>query len=492
MDKNTKQENFKGITLIALVITIIVLLILAGVSISMLTGDNGILSQATNAREQTEKASELEGIQLAVLGSETKNNGYLDILDETTFKKELEKHFENEKLDVHSNGDGSFIVTINDRKYYVNDDKTVIDSDNVIEIGTKEQLEAFRDDVNSGNSYEGKVVLLTSDITLDSSIEWEPIGIYVEGAKDDYYYDLDKEVLNKTFKGVFDGCNHKIDNFKLNNQEKCQGLFGLVIDGSIRNVVIGENSSIIAGNRTGAVVGQLFGLSGNIYNCINYANVTVNGIATGGGIVGSLTGQHIVSNCKNYGSITAQEAVGGIVGSSNGGGENAKPEEFLNYSHKIINCGNYGDITEQGENSCGGIVGYLHGNILNCTNKGKIKNEYRRKDTTFTGGIVGCIDGKVESCYNIGDVTGMKNCGGILGVFNSLGGSIVNCYSLGKVSGEENIGYIIGDIDRVSTEITKIINCYTKDNTFTAEDLGEAFKDDEENINNGYPILDWE
>ena len=176
MTKKDLKNRSKGITLIALVITIIVLLILAGVSIAMLTGDNGILSQATNAKEQTEKASELEGIQLAVIGSKTKDNKYLDILDDESFKEELEKHFGNEGLDVVANGDGSFIVIINDRKYYVNDDKEVIDSDNVIEIGTKEQLEAFRDDVNSGNSYEGKVVLLTSDITLDSSIEWEPIG----------------------------------------------------------------------------------------------------------------------------------------------------------------------------------------------------------------------------------------------------------------------------------------------------------------------------
>ena len=41
------KKSSKGITLIALVITIIVLLILAGVSIAMLTGDNGILTQAT-------------------------------------------------------------------------------------------------------------------------------------------------------------------------------------------------------------------------------------------------------------------------------------------------------------------------------------------------------------------------------------------------------------------------------------------------------------
>ena len=48
--------NNKGITLIALVITIIVLLILAGVSIAMLTGQNGILTQASNAKSDTAKA----------------------------------------------------------------------------------------------------------------------------------------------------------------------------------------------------------------------------------------------------------------------------------------------------------------------------------------------------------------------------------------------------------------------------------------------------
>ena len=50
----------KGITLIALVITIIVLLILAGVSIAMLTGENGILTQAKKAKEETEEAKNNE------------------------------------------------------------------------------------------------------------------------------------------------------------------------------------------------------------------------------------------------------------------------------------------------------------------------------------------------------------------------------------------------------------------------------------------------
>ena len=52
-----KTEANKGITLIALIITIIVLLILAGVSITILTGENGILKQATNARNENLEAS---------------------------------------------------------------------------------------------------------------------------------------------------------------------------------------------------------------------------------------------------------------------------------------------------------------------------------------------------------------------------------------------------------------------------------------------------
>ena len=59
------RRRNKGITLIALVITIIVLLILAGVSIAMLTGDNGILTQANNANTQQSHAAVREGISLA-------------------------------------------------------------------------------------------------------------------------------------------------------------------------------------------------------------------------------------------------------------------------------------------------------------------------------------------------------------------------------------------------------------------------------------------
>ncbi len=61
-----KKQN--GITLIALVITIIVLLILAGVSIAMLTGDNGILNQATKADTATTEAEIADKINMALNG----------------------------------------------------------------------------------------------------------------------------------------------------------------------------------------------------------------------------------------------------------------------------------------------------------------------------------------------------------------------------------------------------------------------------------------
>ncbi len=56
--------NTNGITLVALVVTIVVLLILAGVSINLVVGDNGIITQARKAREETNKANENEMSQL--------------------------------------------------------------------------------------------------------------------------------------------------------------------------------------------------------------------------------------------------------------------------------------------------------------------------------------------------------------------------------------------------------------------------------------------
>ncbi len=114
-----KKRNIynRGITLIALVITIIVLLILASVSISMLTGQNGILTQAQNAKIGTEQASTREKVDLAIVGAMAKTeNGTLtvenlksellnyDIVPKNTkFPLEIEK--DGQKLTINSNGD---------------------------------------------------------------------------------------------------------------------------------------------------------------------------------------------------------------------------------------------------------------------------------------------------------------------------------------------------------------------------------------------------
>ena len=62
--KKFKNEKQQGITLIALVVTIIVLLILAGVSIAMLTGNSGILTQSMRAKISTELSSYKEELEL--------------------------------------------------------------------------------------------------------------------------------------------------------------------------------------------------------------------------------------------------------------------------------------------------------------------------------------------------------------------------------------------------------------------------------------------
>lgn len=66
MEKYTKE---KGITLIALIITIIVLIIIAAVGISLITGENGILAKAKNASDKSAEAENEENIRIAEYGN---------------------------------------------------------------------------------------------------------------------------------------------------------------------------------------------------------------------------------------------------------------------------------------------------------------------------------------------------------------------------------------------------------------------------------------
>lgn len=113
------MKNFRknqGITLIALVITIIVLLILAGISISMLTGQNGILNRAQEAKEKTEEAVLEEKIKLAVAEAQMSDNGYEELSTEN-LNYELIK--DGTKAIVSDNEDGTkHILFLDEKKEY--------------------------------------------------------------------------------------------------------------------------------------------------------------------------------------------------------------------------------------------------------------------------------------------------------------------------------------------------------------------------------------
>lgn len=102
------MKNNKGITLIALVITIIVLLILAGITIAMLTGDNGLLTKSNQAKVTDLAASATEKVKLAVAAAnlemqtqlvtnssyDPKTANYL--VSGTTYRNSIEKLIEDD------------------------------------------------------------------------------------------------------------------------------------------------------------------------------------------------------------------------------------------------------------------------------------------------------------------------------------------------------------------------------------------------------------
>ncbi|MFR2534576.1 MAG: hypothetical protein ACLS95_05035 [Clostridia bacterium] len=118
-----KQRKENGITLIALVITIIILIILAGISIGMLVGDNGIINKAREAKENTQKGQEQEEQDLQ------KAQDYID--EQTGFVEDLrddttDASLQSLKILVNSGSDGIFLIRAGDE---------VMETDTVIDWG---------------------------------------------------------------------------------------------------------------------------------------------------------------------------------------------------------------------------------------------------------------------------------------------------------------------------------------------------------------------
>ena len=111
-----KLKNNKGITLIALVVTIVVLLILAGVSISMLTGENGIITRAEQSKLQTEIGKEKEEVNLAYTSAKSNKENFNDLVTDTEMNEELAKL----NSTGTASGSGTLTVTFeNGHKYTI-------------------------------------------------------------------------------------------------------------------------------------------------------------------------------------------------------------------------------------------------------------------------------------------------------------------------------------------------------------------------------------
>ena len=179
----TKFKKQKGITLIALVVTIIVLLILAGVSIAMLTGNNGILTQGKRAKEETTVGHEKEAVQMAYAGAVAKKLG-----EEVTAEDVNEQLTINGENATATEGTNKIIVTFTSGKVYTIDQSGKITQKTPAKKGTLaymyEKAEGctktdgsctnaehlhIGDYVNLANPEEGKIDISATDSGMDNA-----------------------------------------------------------------------------------------------------------------------------------------------------------------------------------------------------------------------------------------------------------------------------------------------------------------------------------
>lgn len=321
-------------------------------------------------------------------------------------------------------------------------------------ITNETQLRALAEYVNSGNSCQGKQIILLNDIELDSENEWVPIGNSDSAA----------------FSGIFNGNNYTISGLKFNRGNKLHseikyvGLFGNVSNATIKNVTIDDseiivepdiNKDTIYNHETGgshftfpSFVGGIAGYIGDetsILYCTVGSRVFITGTEKVGGIAGysdQVNGNNdaIIMKCINKGQVKGYRDVGGILG--------------ICASHlKIQSCINEGYIS--GYYSIGGIIGAVIGNkplnVEFCKNNGPIigsediikefKDQFAgipdKETTIFGGGIIGYIsnsniDGYIKNCTNTGNISGFDQyAGGIVGLNMEI--DVLECLNEGFI-----------------------------------------------------------
>ena len=324
----------------------------------------------------------------------------------------------------------------------------------VYQISSEKELKWFINAVNGGNTAINGA--LTTDITLSTADgaagNWYPIG-------------NDKN----SYKGTFDGQNHRVTGMVIRGEKNEQGFFGNIDGkGTVKNLKI----------------------SGDI-------NVTGDSLSTGG-IAGYLEGKIIY--CEYSGSVSGGMYVGGITGQT---GLNAK----------VTECRNTASVA--GTQSIGGITGAVsYGTISKCINTGSVGTEDKSQQA---GGIVGLMSNYavVEGCYNTGTVIGKKNLGGLAGEA-TVCAVPQGCYNIGSVASGINTGGSVGSYtgsayisqttgsfylaesqaaatDKTATGASSATMKKAAFVTKLNQQIGtEFFAEDTEKLNDGYPILKWQ
>ena len=433
MKKLLKES--KGITLIALVITIIVLLILASVSIAMLTGENGILSQAQRARNETENAARNEARDLQQLESWMNEQ----------VTGEVQAYPVDDDNPGKLDGEGT-----SEKPYKIESIEDLVAFSSIVNTGT------YNGESYSNNTYNGEYVELsqTLDFNYDGSYALES-SLEAGGLKDtltnDGFEAIGKNfnyttLTGNAFSGTFNGNGNTIKNIYIENQffndtsAGIAGLFGAT-GGTIQNLnVIGE-IQISTSSTVDQGIGGVAAINlGTIENC--NTNITI-------------YGQKLESGTK---------AIGGIVGANTGN---------INRCYANVNI----EETGQSINDIGGIAGTNYNRVYNCVSHGNIKAEKNGDYYYAIGGIIGENRG---ICLNhVSDVTiGVENfyygsaidVGGIVGLGNDENISIDiepanrlvgNCYFKGIIRNNSNVEdefYIGGLIGRLRAGTVE--NCY--------------------------------
>jgi prepilin-type N-terminal cleavage/methylation domain-containing protein len=316
-------------------------------------------------------------------------------------------------------------------------------------IESIEDLVAFGQAVDGGNTYSGKYIRLEVDLDFDSinsyggtdenakqelktslmtGAGFNPIGHYSTG-----------ESIFYPFSGTFDGNNKVIKNLRINRLNDSQGLFASIYYGTIQNMSL-LNVNIQTANLSG-------GLAGTIDESI-ISNVTVTGNITGnvyvGGLAGYLAGSTI-TNSYATGNVTGNEVVGGLVG-------------YLSNDSTISNSYATGNIT--GNESVGGLVGYLvNGAVTNSYATGSVAGHIN------IGGLIGdASNATILNVYTTNNVTGNTYVGGLAGIW--FGSTMNNAYVTGNVTGVDSDDYELWCIGRfigVPIDETGLDNLYYYD-----------------------------